>query len=102
MNMNNEEKSKYLEEHFLGEAIASIETHRRYWNPSISRTLTSALSAALEESGYPVFVWEIPPQWEHVFYLQEDAKVDDVEIKAIAEERFRLMEQGIDETLLPK
>lgn len=100
--MNIEEKAEYVKEHFLAEAINSIEAHRRYWNPSISRTLTSALSKELEGAGYPVVVWEIPPQWEHVFYLQEDASIESAEIKAIAEERFRLMEQGVDASQLPK
>lgn len=100
--MNIEEKIEYVKEHLLVEAIESIEAHRRYWNPSISRTLTGALSNALEDAGYPVFVWEIPPQWEHVFYLQEDASVGNSEIKAIAEERFRLMGQGADGAKLPK
>lgn len=100
--MNEEEKLEYVKEHFLDDAIASIEAHRRYWNPSISRTMTSALSQALEEAGYSVFVWEIPPQWEHVFYMREDATVENQEIKDIAEERLRLMEQGVDDSQLPK
>ena len=102
VNMNIEEKSEYVKEHFLAEAIESIEAHRRYWNSSISRTLTGALSKELENSGYPVFVCEIPPQWEHVFYLQEDAGVENAEIEAIAEERLRVMEQGVDADQLPK
>lgn len=100
--MNEEEKLQYVTEHFLDDAIESIEAHRRYWNPSISRTMTGAVSQALEESGYLVFVWEIPPQWEHVFFLREDTTVDNQEIKDIAEERFRLMEKGVEESQLPK
>ena len=44
---------------------------------------------------------EIPPQWEHVFYLTEDASIDKLMIKALAEERYRLMSQGVEEALLP-
>lgn len=95
-------KLKYVKENFLSDAIASIKIHRRYWNSTISRTMTRALADALEEIGYAVHVWEIPPQWEHVFYLQEDAGVQDKEIKAIAMERFRLMEQGTEDSQLPR
>lgn len=101
--MNTEEKLQYVKEHFLGDAIESIKVHRRYWNPSISRTMTGALSQALEEGGYPVTIWEIPPQWEHVFYLREDASSDNDEIiRVIAEERSRQMEAVIDDAKLSK
>ena len=37
-----------------------------------------------------------------MFYLREDATVENQEIKDIAEERLRLMEQGVDDSQLPK
>jgi len=101
--MTEEEKLEYVKEHFLQDALSSIEHHGRYWNPSISRTLTSALRQQLETHGYNVIVWEIPPQWEHVFYLQEHANSDyQEEVRRIAEKRYSLMEGGANESQLPK
>jgi len=101
--MTEEEMERYVKENFLKDAISSIKEHGRYWNSSIPRTLTSALSQQLEHAGFNVTVWEIPPQWEHVFYLQEDTstKYRDL-IMNIAEQRYSLMENGTSESLLPK
>ncbi len=99
--MTDDEKMEYVTEHFLEDAIKSIEEHRRYWNPTISRTMTKALATALENSGFPVFAWELPPQWEHVFFLKEDVDVENRELKQIAERRYEMMEDGVEDDLLP-
>lgn len=97
------EKLEYVSEHFLEDAINSINTYGRYWNSSISRSLTDALCQKLAESGLPVFVWEIPPQWEHVFFLKTDLdNATKEKINNIANQRFSLMEQGAIESQLPK
>jgi len=98
--MNNQEKIEYVRDSLLEEAIESIKSHGRYWNPTISRTLTSTLEQLLHDEGFSVFVREIEPRWEHVFYLKEQHSLSD-EIKAIAIKRFELMEKGLDKLELP-
>jgi hypothetical protein len=74
--MTKDEKLKYVEEHYLVDAIQSIKKYRRYWNSTISRTLTDALNIKLKSSGYSTACFELPPQWEHVYYLLEDASLE--------------------------
>lgn len=60
--MNKEEARKNVTEHYLNEAIESLDKYRRYWNGSISRTLVSTLKEMLEESGYEVYVRGLEPE----------------------------------------
>lgn len=98
--MNNQEKIEYVRDFILEDAMQSIKLYGRYWNPSISRTLTSTLEELLENESLSVFVREIAPQWEHVFYLKEQHSLS-AEIEAIAIKRFELMEKGVDKSELP-
>jgi len=101
--MTDDEKKEYVKEHFLSEAIASIEEVGRYWNGSISRTLTSALCEALEEECFKVTVREIPPEWEHVFYLISERATEYTEIlESIAIQRSTQKENDVEEHLLAK
>lgn len=81
--MNKEEARKNVTEHYLNEAIESLDKYRRYWNGSISRTLVSTLKEMLEESGYEVYVRGLEPEQEHVFYLdfEDSKKVEKIAIK---------------------
>lgn len=100
--MTESEKEDYVEEHLLDEALKSIKTSGRYWHSSIPRVLTNALSKKLREAGYPVIVREIPPQWEHVFYLEKYASASNgEELELIAKKRYELMENGKSKTELP-
>lgn len=99
--MTENEKQDYVRKHILEKAILSMETHGRYWNSCISRTLVGTLCDLLDKTGYSVFAWEIEPQWEHVFYLKKD--VDQHEhIKKIAEVRYQVMSnEGYSQEDLP-
>ncbi|QGX40163.1 hypothetical protein [Permianibacter aggregans] len=100
--MTDAEKEAYVEMHFLEEAISSIESHGRYWNASISRLLTGTLARKLADAGYSVIVREVPPQWEHVFYLSKDAsQKNDKVIDSIAKKRYELMESERSKSELP-
>ena len=100
--MTNEEKLVHVREYYLADAIKSIETYRRYWNSSIPRMHTNTLVQELISLGYGVISYEIAPQWEHVFYLSEDASSNNNnELKVIAEKRYLLMNNGVKESELP-
>lgn len=98
--MNNEKNEEYVRQNFLDEAILSIKKNRRYWNSSISSRLVSVLCKLLDEVDLPVFAWEIPPQWEHVFYLQSDIDKQE-EIKVIAQKRYEFMSDENNKQALP-
>ena len=99
--MTPEEKEAYVKEHLLSEALQSMERCGRYWNASISRAMAPALRKLLERHGYPnVHMREIPPEWEHVYYLYEDSVV--VEQIAIERSSFREFNFDYTDEILPK
>ncbi|WFO49761.1 hypothetical protein [Aeromonas veronii] len=87
--MNNKEKIKYVKEHFLSEALASIDQHGRYWNSSISREFASTLDKLITKKKKKILMREIAPIWEHVYYYHHDSEL----IVKIAIERAKIMEQ---------
>ncbi|MFM5846843.1 hypothetical protein [Aeromonas veronii] len=87
--MNNEERRKYVEEHYLNEALASIYKHGRYWNSSISRAFASTLHKLINDIDNDILMREIAPLWEHVYFYHHDSEL----IVKIAIERAKIMEQ---------
>jgi hypothetical protein len=99
--MTENEKKEYLREHLLDAAVNSLDSVGRYWHGSISRTMTSALRSLLNDEGYDVIVRETPPEWEHVFYLSEDASsAYSNKLEQIAKKRSKQMSAGVDENSL--
>ncbi|MFC6634018.1 hypothetical protein [Microbulbifer taiwanensis] len=91
--MTPEEKEAHVKEHLLNEALESIRHCGRYWNGSISRSLASTLKWLLESSGYPnIYMREIPPDWEHVYYMYEHSDV----VEQIAYERSSIKRANFD------
>lgn len=74
--MTPEEKVEYVKEYLLDDALKSMKQYGRYWHGSISRTLAPTLKVLLQNSGYTnVQMREIPPDWEHVYYMYEDKEI---------------------------
>lgn len=99
--MTPEEKVANVKEYLLDDAIESMKRNGRYWNGSISRTLASTLQVLLERSGFPnIQMREISPDWEHVYYMEEDADI----VEQIATERSAFKEANFPytEDELPK
>ncbi|UAA39122.1 hypothetical protein KIH87_01780 [Paraneptunicella aestuarii] len=91
----------YAKEHYLEGAVESLERVGRYWNGSIARVMVKPLQEAIEEEGYEVFVREIPPIWEHVFYLVDNVEADySNKLEEIALRRSVQLEQNISKPLL--
>lgn len=99
--MTEDEKRELVKELYLDDAVSDLSTHGRYWNSSMSRKMTGTLVGLLEEAGLDVFVEEIKPDWEHVFYLPDDEfclqNLSDIAIKRSAQK-----EKGIATHLLSK
>lgn len=96
-------KEANLKKFCLDEAKKDLKEFGRYWNGSISRTMTSILASLLKDEGYSVSYREIAPDWEHVYYRIDNFRPNTMkEIESIAQYRAIQRENGISEHLLKK
>lgn len=96
------DKDQYVREHYLQDALESLAKYGRYWNGAISRTMAGNLNSAIKKSGIDTLYSELPPQWEHVYYLSQDASLEYFEnLRSIAVERFNHDLEQKDPKYLP-
>jgi len=84
----NEEVNGYIDA-----ATLSILEHGRYWNGGITSTAAARLKKALLEEGFKVEIYEVAPDWEHVFFILNDQNSYE-SIEIIAEKRAKLNLEG--------
>lgn len=101
MNLKTEETAEEAAKRvYLDSAIRSLDTCGRYWNSTIPRPTAKALVQLLKDNGYKISVMEIPPLWEHVFFI---SNLDLETIQDIAKARAKLINEQMEthESLTP-
>lgn len=82
----------------LAAALSDICSIGRHWF-SLPRPGASMLEKLISEQGHEVFLFELPPEWEHVISLKEESHRALVEIAA---RRAALRAKGVADDALPK
>lgn len=76
---------------FLSAALSDISSVGRHWF-SLPRLGASMLETLISEQGHDVFLFELPPEWEHVLALKEESHST---LVAIAAKRANLRAEGL-------
>lgn len=86
-----------ITQHHLHAALSDITSMNRHWF-SLPRPGAAMLQTLVSEHGHNVFLYELPPEWEHVIAPQVEPLND---LRKIAAERAKLRAQGVPEHALP-
>jgi hypothetical protein len=89
---------KTISDNHLSSALADISTTGRHWF-SLPSSGASMLEQLVAENGYDVFLFELPPEWEHVLALK--GHLPD-ELRQVAVERAELRSKGAVDSALPR